>query len=317
MTTIRLLKNQKIILGVNNNYTKSISENFNNTPTVNSTAFYLSPNFTIGKKLSIITSIREELYKEKWKPITYSINGKFNFYKNYYFTASFSKNYRTPNFNDLYWAGNAAKGNPNLEDEYGFSKDVGMGFKTLAKKLVLSSNLSFYLTDINNQIIWSPKGQNWSPDNMKLVKTKGVEFLFSLKYNIKKTLQAYYNLTYAYTDAMVKEKGPNESEDILNKQLIYIPYYQSNNSVGLIYKTLSLDINFQYVDYQFTRPDNLDWIQPYFLTDIATQYIIKQKKYDLSFSGRINNIFNVTYEVRQWYPMPRMNYELGIKLIIK
>jgi|GEM_PF-538463 len=317
MATLHFLKKQKVIFGVNNSYTVGISENFNNSPSVNSTALYLSPNFSIGNKLNLITSIRKELYKQKLKPITYSINGKFNLHKNYYLTASFSKNYRTPNFNDLYWGGNAAKGNLNLEDEYGFSKDIGLGLKTLEKRITLSSSLSFYHNSINNQIVWSPKGQEWSPDNVKLVETQGVEFLFSSKYSIKKTLQLYYNLTYAYTDAMVKEKSDNESDEVLGKQLIYIPYYQANNSFGIKYKHLSFDVNLQYTDYQFTRTDNTDWITPYFLTDIGTQYTLKQKKYNLLISSKINNLFNVVYEARQWYPMPRMNYELGIKLIIK
>ncbi|MCO6498898.1 MAG: TonB-dependent receptor [Vicingus serpentipes] len=317
LTTVAIFKSLKTTAGINNNYTTGISENFNNTPSLNTTALYISPNVTLFEKLTLIASFRDEFYQQKFKPITYSFNGKYRFYKGYYLTASFSKNYRTPTFNDLYWGGNSAKGNLDLEDEYGYSKDVGIGIKSLKKKTHLSSSVSFYQNTTNNLIVWSPQGQNWSPQNVKLVETKGVEFLFSSKYKLQKQVQLYFNLTYAYTDAQVKEKSFNESEEILNKQLIYTPYYQANNSLGICYKNISLDVNIQYSDYQFTRADNLDGIEAYTLTDVGSQYQLKRKKYNLLFSGKVNNVFNISYEVRQWYPMPKMNYEIGIKLIIK
>ena len=309
-----LFKTQKITLGINNNYTIGISENFNNQPSLNTTAIYIAPSFTILKKIKLNTSIRDEIYAGDIKPITYSINSKYNFYKNLHLTTSFSKNYRTPTFNDLFWSGGFAKGNPDLEDEYGYSKDVGIEFNYIGKKNTIHSNVSFYHNSINNQIQWIAEGQTWTPKNVKLVETTGVELSFSSNYQINKNFHLLFNFNYTYTAAQTKEKAPNEDDAILYKQLTYIPYYQTNSLLGVVYKKISFNTNIQYVGYQFTRADNLDWVDAYWIADIATSFKTKLKKTTVIFSGKINNVFNTTYEVRQWYPMPGINYEIGIKI---
>jgi len=316
LAKVHWFKNQKTTIGINNNYTVGISENYSSPPSLNTTAIYLAPSFTILKKITLNTSLREEIYAGELKPITYSINGKYNFYRGFYLSASFSKNHRTPTFNDLFWSSGFARGNLNLSDEYGYSNDIGLGLNLFTEKTTIKSNVSFYQNKINNLIQWIPEGQSWTPTNAKLVETKGVEFALSSEYKIFKNLKLNFNLTYAYTSAKLTEKAENESEDVLFKQLIYTPYYQGNTLIGLSYKNISLNTSIQYVGFQFTRADNLDWISAYTLTDIGTYYRLNLKKNTVIFSGKINNVFDVIYEVRQWYPMPKNNYEVGIKIII-
>jgi iron complex outermembrane receptor protein len=316
LATAHLFKNQKITMGINNNYTLGISENFIDNPTLNTTSFYLAPSFTILKKITLNTSVREEFYSNVLKPVTYSLNGKYNFYQSFYLTASFSKNYRTPTFNDLFWSGGYAKGNLNLEDEYGYSKDVGFEMKLIKKKTTIKSNVSFYHNLINNQIQWISEGQTWSPKNVKLVETKGVEFVITSNYKLQKELQLIFNLSYTYTDAQIKEKASSESYDVLNKQLIYIPFYQANSLLGIKYKRISFNTHLQYVGYQFTRADNLEWIEAFVLTNIGAHYNFKIKNQTVKLLAKINNVFDKVYEIRQWYPMPGINYEIGIKIII-
>ena len=316
LATHNIFNNQKLTIGVNNNYTLGSSENFINTQSLNTSAFYLSHTIKLLKKIRLNTSVRQEYYISELKPITYSINAKYNFYKAFSLTTSFSKNYRTPTFNDLFWSGGYAKGNRNIEDEYGYSKDIGIEIKQAAKKTSIKSSISFYQNTINNQIQWIPEGQYWSPKNIKLVETIGVEYMLTLYYKIAKDYKLNVNLSYTYTDAQTKEKDNSESEDILNKQLIYIPFYQTNTLIGLSYKNISLNLGIQYVGYQFTRADNLDWIESYILNDIGIQYKLKFKKNVFILSGQANNVFDLTYEERQWYPMPGIHYTFGIKAIL-
>ncbi len=311
------IKNQhQLTLGFNNNYTVGLSENFNNNPDLNTSALYFSPSFVFFKKLTINTSVRDEYYNNELKPLTYSLNTKYFFYKNLFITSSFSKNYRTPNFNDLFWSGGFSRGNINLEDEYGYSKDLGMGINSKSEKKNIQSFISFYQNNINNQIQWIPQGQFWTPKNIKEVETIGVEFSFKSSFQLSKKWKLASNFNYSYTDARTVEKSEEESKSILDKQLIYIPYYQANSFITISYQNTSLSIGNQYVGYQFTRPDNLDFIPSYFLTDLGLQKLITKKSLDILLFGRINNLFNIEYEVRQWYPMPKMNYEVGIKLSI-
>jgi iron complex outermembrane recepter protein len=314
---IKIKNTHQLSIGFNNNYTVGLSDNFYNTPTLNTTALYLAPSFILFKKLTINTSFREEYYNEKFKPITFAFNSKLFFYKNLFLTASFSKNYRTPNFNDLYWSGGNSRGNLNLKSEHGYSKDIGLGLHSQAEKIEINSSISFYQNNINDQIQWIPEGQTWTPFNIKEVETIGVEFLFKSKFRLSKKINLIANLNYSYTDAQVKAKSDLESESVLDKQLIYIPYYQANSLLGISFVNTSLNIGNQYVGYQFTRADNLEFLPSYFISDLGIEQNIKGKKTDILFFGKLNNLFNVVYEVRQWYPMPKMNYEIGFKLLLK
>ncbi|MCB0402139.1 MAG: TonB-dependent receptor plug domain-containing protein [Flavobacteriales bacterium] len=317
MGTVRLLKKNQASLGIINQYTVGLSDNFNNNPTLNSSAIYLAPSFKFGKKVTLNTSIREEWYNGSLTPLTYALNGKYLFYKNWYLCTGFSKNYKTPNFNDLYWNGAFASGNKNLESEHGYSGDVGLGIKQHRNKLSLQHEVTFFQSSIQNQIQWIAAGSNWSPRNVKQVDTKGVELKSATTWSITSKTALTFRLNYAYTDARVTEKSPEESNDVLDKQLTYIPYYQGNTYLGLEIGNILIDMNVQYVGYQFTRSDNLEWLDAYTLTGAGLQYTFKKHDFKTSLFGKMNNIFNTVYEVRQWYPMPRMNYEIGIKLTFK
>ena len=314
--TITFLKNQRITLGLFNDFATGLSENFIDDPSLNTSALYISPGFTILKKIKLNLSFRAENYAEKFTPPTHSANLKYNFFKRYFLTASFSKNYRSPTFNDLYWNSGSALGNRDLQAEYGYSKDIGLEVNKTKNKVNIKSNISFYNNIINNQIQWQPEGQIWTPRNVKLVETNGVELMFNSDYKLSNSVDLFINLSYAYTDAQTKERSATESDDILNKQLIYIPFYQTNAVLGARIKNISANVNTQYVGYQFTKVDNSDWIDAYFLTDFSIQYKVKVKKTVFILSTQANNIFNTIYEQRQWYPMPQVNYEIGIKAII-
>jgi vitamin B12 transporter len=314
--TVNILKGQKVTIGGINNYTVGNSDNFIKNEKINSTAFYVAPSLTLLKKIKLNLNLREELIDGKTTPLTSSLNIKYNVYKILFITASASKNNRVPTFNDLYWSGGSAQGNPNLKSEYGFSEDIGLGIKNVTQKSSINSSVSFYQNSINNQIQWIQEGSIWTPKNVKLVNTKGVEFMFNSKTELSKKMKLLLNLTYTYTDAHIKEKSIDESNDVLGKQLIYIPLYQANTTIGLSYNNLSFNGVIQYSGFQYTRADNLDFIPSFITADIGFYYKIKVKKMSFILSSNANNIFNTNYEVRQYYPMPGRNYLIGIKTII-
>ena len=314
--TFKFLSGQKITIGGFNNYTVGNSDNFSTKENLNSTALYVAPSLVLLKKIRLNLNFREELIDGKTTPLTSSANLKYNFYKALYLTTSASKNNRAPTFNDLYWSGGSAQGNPNLKNEYGYSNDIGLAIKNVTQKTTINSSVSFFQNTINNQIQWVQEGSIWTPKNVKLVKTKGVELMFNSKTALSKKMKLMLNMSYAYTDAQIIEKSAEESDDVLGKQLIYIPFYQTNTNLGLSYRNISINGVIHYNGYQFTRSDNTDFIPSFTTTDIGVHYKFKVKKMSFILSSNANNIFNTDYEVRQYYPMPGRNYQIGIKAII-
>jgi iron complex outermembrane receptor protein len=314
--TYKGLKNNKLSIGINNDYTVAESANYSGNPNLNKTAVYFLYKNEMVKKLSVHLNLRTEIISNKTMPLTYGISAEYNVIKAFYLTTNISKNYKTPNFNDLYWFGSMAKGNPDLQNENGISSDIGLTYKIKNAKTKIKANVTAYQNTINNMIQWIPIDGYWTAVNQKQVETKGVEFLFNSKTKIMKDLCLVLNANYTYTDAQLKEKADNESLDILNKQIVYIPYYQANGLVGIVYKKLSITTNVDYVGQRFTSTDNEDWLDSYVTTNLSMQYKIKYKKNYIDITAKANNIFNTNYMLMEWYPMPQVNYEIGIKIFI-
>jgi len=304
-----------VLLGVNNNYNKVKSDNYNSAQVLNKTAFFLSYKLEIQDKIFLNANLRTETVAAVFKPLTYGLKAEIYLFKGISVNTNISKNYRTPNFNDLYWVGAYAKGNSDLKDEEGYSADLGFNYQKTKGSFKANTNVTAYYSKFSNLIYWQPDGDFWSPQNKKLVITQGLEFRLNTSYSFTKALSAFLNLNYTYTDASLKEKADNESDDVLNKQLIYIPYYQANGLLGLQYKKIRADIILKYVGQRYTTADNKSWLDKYMLTDVNLNYSIDYKKININVFAKANNIFNTEYMVREWYPTPLMNYEIGLKIM--
>ncbi len=310
----KITKYHSVLFGINNNFIKAESDNYNNAQKLNKTALFLSYKYSLNRKALFTANIRTEAVDTEFKPFTFGLKGEYFILKSLSINSSISKNYRTPSFNDLYWIGAYGKGNPDLKDEYGYSADLGANHRAAFKKLGIETNLSVYYSRLSNLIHWQPEGNTWTPKNKKLVDTKGVELRINSNYKLTKNTSVFLNASYTYTDSQLKEKADNESDNILNKQLIYIPFYQANGLIGLQYKKLRGDIIVKYVGQRYTTADNTNWLDKYIITDLSLNYTVNYKKVNGSIFFKANNIFNTYYMIREWFPTPLINYEIGINI---
>ncbi len=311
----RLTKHNSFLFGINNNYIKGESDNFIQAEILNKTAIFLSYKLEIKNKVLLTANIRKEVVNAVFKPITYGVKAEYFITKSLVISSNLSKNYRTPNFNDLFWIGAYARGNPDLKDEDGFSADLGLNQRINTNKLDLECNISAYYSKFSNLIKWQPIGDIWIPQNKKMVTTKGLEVRLNTKYQFTNTTIGFFNINYTYTDSELTQKAENESDNVLYKQLIYIPYYQANGLLGFQYKKIRADIIVQYVGQRYTSADNENWLDQYIVTDINLNYTFNYKKISSMFFAKANNIFNTQYMVREWYPTPLINYEIGLKIM--
>ena len=309
------LKYHSFLFGLNNNYIKGESDHFIQAEILNKTAIFLSYKLDIKHKVLFTANIRKEVVNTVIKPLTYGVKAEYFITNKLVISSNVSKNYRTPNFNDLYWIGAYAQGNPDLKDEDGFSADLGVNQQINTNKLSLGCNISAYYSKFYNLINWQPIGDIWTPKNKKMVITKGLEMRLNTKYQFTNEMAGFFNINYTYTDSELKEKAENESDNILYKQLIYIPYYQANGLLGLQYKRIRADVIVKYVGQRYTTADNENWLDGYMVTDISLNYTFNYKTMSTMFFVKANNIFNTQYMVREWYPTPLINYEIGLKIM--
>ncbi len=312
----RIFKKSSLEIALNNNFISAKSDNYTGIKQQNKFAFFTSLKTKYFKNLILNLNSRAELIDNEPQPVTFGFYAEYKFKKHYYLNLNLSKNHRSPTFNDLFWGGAYAKGNPDLKDELGYTADIGLIKKYKNEKLNISAKTVFYYSLTTNMIQWIPVEGTWTPQNQKKVQSLGTEFSASAKIKYKQQNSININANYSYTQAQVKEKSSIESEDILNKQLIYIPYHRANIFISYAYKKLLFSMNNVYTGKQYTRADNLDSLDAYFLINFSATYLFLIKKSTYKLYGKINNLLNTDYMQMQWYPMPPINYELGIKIII-
>ncbi|MCF6241586.1 MAG: TonB-dependent receptor plug domain-containing protein [Bacteroidales bacterium] len=312
----RIFKKTSLEIALNNNFIRAKSDNFTGIKHQNRLALFSSLKTKYFKNFILNFNTRAELIDTKFQPVTFGFYAEYNLKKNNFINLNLSKNHRSPTFNDLFWGGAYAKGNPDLKDESAYTGDIGYIKKFKNEYWDFKLKTVFYYSITSNMIQWIPIGGTWTPQNQKRVQSYGLEISANSKIKFKEYNFIKINTNYTYTKAEVKEKSSIESEDILNKQLIYVPYHKANIFISYAYKKLSFSINNTYTGKQYTRTDNLDSLDAYFLMNLSAAYRFTIKKQAFKLYGKINNLLNTDYMQMQWYPMPPINYELGITIII-
>ncbi len=222
---------------------------------------------------------------------------------------SFSNNVNFPTLNDMYFV---PGGNPKLKPENGIQSDMTIEYYSkFGKKITTNefkSEIGLFYTNINSWILWQPSQFGyWTPQNIRNMISKGIQFNSSLIYNLNKIKIILHG---AYTFNIAKAID----DDFITDQLPYLPKHTANASTKINFKNICFNAEEIYTDTRTTSFYNHD-LQPLFLTNISASYLIKFKKLSVNTEIRLNNLFNEKYQLVQWRPMPGRN--LSISLSIK
>ncbi|MDK2978649.1 MAG: vitamin transporter [Bacteroidales bacterium] len=295
-----------INLGINETYEKASSENYGGEKYRNRVSFFTSYKiFTLKNKLSSTLSFRNEIIDNSTTPITYSLGIKAIIFEWMALTSNFAKNYRIPTFNELYW-GNW--GNPDLEPEKGFSEDIGI---TLQKNFTVHQaqfNVTAFNSNIDNWIIWVPDHTIWTPKNVQKVWSRGMESSLNYCFTLNK-LQLQFNASYNYT------KTTNEANNQLNnKQLIYVPLHQYHWGLWAKYKMFDIKYNESYTGKRYTSENNQQQVDAFTVGDLHLGMRFDTKIITGKLTFSVHNIWNTSYQVMAWYPMPLRNYSIQLTI---
>ena len=112
------------------------------------------------------------------------------------------------------------------------------------------------------------------------------------------------------------QESINNNDQSLGKQLIYTPHYVLNTILKIKFKRIDLSYTHNYTGYRFTAADNTQFLNPYHLSNVKFTYTDKFKDRPLKIFYKLNNIFNVNYQVVLNRPMPLINHEIGFNFNI-
>jgi iron complex outermembrane receptor protein len=243
--------------------------------------------------------IRKEFTDNYESPVLFSLGSSYQFGKLYNLKLNFSRNFRIPTYNDLYWE---QGGNPDLKPESSYQAEIGnvFTFKNI------SITQTFYYIKIKDLLQWVP-GQNgiWAPINTSKTKSYGAETLISWKKHFGKNYFSA-NAAYAYTASKDEET---------NNQLFFVPYNKVTGAVSYSRSKISAYYQFLYNGFVYTRADNNpdEIIEAYTVSNLGIDYDFKfLDSFKLGF--QVLNIFNKDYESYEDRPMPGRNFNMYLTL---
>jgi vitamin B12 transporter len=312
-TNINFRDNAQLTSGIHYTWEQGIVDDFGDlAPVRNRIALFSAYKLDVVEKWEFAISGREEFVNGDAMPFSPAISAKYDVNEKLNFFTNLSRNYRIPTFNDLYWKGGGARGNPDLKTEVSLSAEAGVAFTNdlLSFKSVVFSN------HVDNWIMWSPTSQHvWMPRNIKKVWSRGIESQLSL-FKMIGTFQSKITGQYSYTkstnESIYENGNPNEK----GKQLLLTPMHEGSATIEGEWKKYRLRLVGSYTGKQFNDSDNSPYnvVKDYLITNVWFSKLTELKNLKLIFIGEINNAFNVEYVGRPGYPMPGRNYKAGIKI---
>lgn|GEM_PF-5869198 len=223
-------------------------------------------------------------------------------------TIGWSKAVRYPDFNSLFWKGDArASGNPNLlpERKESFNASARLRFEN---RFAPSLQLYYYDEEIDDLIFWDISVGVWRPQNLLRALKRGLDV------EIKQPMfpdRLQMNVAYSLIDT--ENRSPDATRN--GKELIFIPRHTLNLSLWSRIAGVHIQADWRYVsERQVVQANTAEPLTRYRLLDISGSYQLRLGCIDLQPSFAVKNLGGEDYELIRGYPMPGREYRLSVLL---
>jgi len=297
--------------GFNLSGSSAITKNYEDSERLLRMGLYMMYTKNWIDKLTTTAVIRYEVTNLTKIPFTGNLNLSYQLTKKCDLKLNAANVFRQPSLNELFWL---PGGNRNLLPEKGNVFDGEIRYQNNHSNLILDISLAVYHKIINNWILWLPgPNGNPSPKNIQQVFSRGTETSSKLTYQFKSFKMGIQFLTHYCLSTITKQD--QDYTNSLDKQLIYTPRYTGNLNLFVQFKSVSLQMNNQYVGYRFTSSDNSSWLNPYYISSIRLNYqFILGKETNVNLFAASQNLFNSNYHIVENRPMPLRYFEFGLSI---
>ncbi|ROI06337.1 TonB-dependent receptor [Chryseobacterium sp. G0240] len=245
------------------------------------------------KDLRFEGGFKKDFVEDVNAPFLYSFSGKWNATRWYNAGLNFSKNFRFPSFNDIYYE---PGGNKDLRPETSTQVDMNNEFKIGSFKLTVTP----YYMNITDLIVWVPTAMGyWQAFNVNKAESYGLESQLSF-YKQFGNHKIKANAGYYYAKSIDKET---------QKQRPYIPMHRGMASIDYEYAFFRFFAQglLNGLTYTTSDEERKTAIDPYFILNTGISATVA-KKYTLGF--KVNNLTNTYYKTVSFYPLPKRNYSV-------
>lgn len=213
--------------------------------------------------------------------------------------------YRMPSFNDLYYA---RVGSTDLQPERALLTDLGLTLcQRITRGLSLQVTVDGYLNRVKDKIVAFPTTYVWKMVNFGKVNIQGLDATMALDVSLSKSVRA--QLTAAYTLQEALDKTDHE-RSTYNCQLPYTPRHSGNASLTVFTPWLNVGYAANFVSMRSSMGNDMREYQipGYAEHNVTLSRKMSLRKSEIEASLTLNNIFDKSYEVIQFYPMEQRNF---------
>lgn len=260
----------------------------------------------------VSANIRQAFVTRFDPPITPSVGAEYMILKtaqsNLTAKASIGRSYRVPTLNERYWK---VLGNPDIRPENGFNLEAGLAARWLpTERFSFSTEATVFRNRIDDWSYWNPE-YGYRVENLQLVVARGLEWNGVLTYTTP-SWQAGLTLGYALTRSSQERVYNVYAQDIIGKQLVYVPKHAGRFSAYISYGKNRLTIQNQVNSRQYITFDNIQFLQGYLLTNILLETQIKLGPVETRIQGQINNLFDTLYLNVKRNAMPGRHFSIQL-----
>ncbi len=303
--------------GIYNNYTVSSSKNLTEEAKLNRFAIFSSLKYMPQKRMAFVLNFREELNGKHLTLPTFNFGSEIALGYGFLMRTNIAGSYVLPSFNDLFWGGAYASGNPDLLPERAWSEEFSLSWNSKFNTGSILLQSGVFNSLINNMIKWEPGEQGlWKPLNVNKVWSRGLENSCKFQQTIgafTMKLDAFYN--YVLSSPM--EKGAKYFDGKDKLQLNYMPKNIVNGKLTLSYAAFEVFYQHSWIDKRYKDSSNNFALDSYNIANfgVLTKKVLNDKLFLLRFD--INNVWNADYQSMYLYAMPKANYLISILIKFK
>ncbi|TDQ16393.1 iron complex outermembrane receptor protein [Algoriphagus boseongensis] len=272
---------------------------------------YQSAKWTPNSAVAWSFNLRQVFFSEKIIPFLPSFGLDWQFLEKgnqqFLLKASGGKGFKIPTLNDRFWE---PGGNPDLLPEESISAELGIHW-TRKGDINLESQVTYYLMQVDNWIIWMPKGSIWSPENIREVRNQGIEW--EGKASWKTGAWGWKTgLSYTFSEAL------DQTTDSQNpRQLPYTPKHQANGTLEVSKSKVALELNSSFVGSRTIGTGESRSMNPFQVWNARLSYSnLSWGKVNFPLSFQILNLFNQDYQVLYLRAMPGRSYQINFTIQI-
>ncbi|AYQ32139.1 TonB-dependent siderophore receptor [Runella sp. SP2] len=284
--------------------------------TENRADFYMLLRYQHSLRFSSSLNLRQALVSGYNPPFTPSLGLDYRVFSTptdrLNLTTNIAYSYRVPTLNERYWVN---LGNPALQPEVGFNKEIGAVWKRrTSEHFHQQYSVNAFHNLIDNWTYWNPD-KNYKVENLQQVLAKGIEIETSHRV-ITAAWEATAQFQYALTHSSQQKAYGHYTQDILGKQLIYVPRHSLSGTLGLTSGAWSFTVQQLYNSARYITFDHSGRPFPgYYLMNAWATYQYKIKQHRLHFQLQGNNLTNTLYPNLKKNAMPMRSVSFNVIFI--